>query len=1828
MSGLTSLRGFYRLLLVGAALLLNVACSPAGSEDTAPPHMELDQTALTFGPAEDVKPLLVKNTGGSGFSFTAQVSASSNGVEWLQTTPDNGAVDGSSTTTVLVQVVGRDKLAAGSYSGTIAVTADGVGSIVVQVSMEVGQPILDVDPQELNFGAASTTANLVVKNTGAAQLLVALHLPGPWMTTPGALQKSVSPGAPAIFELQVLRDQVPWYGEGETELLVTSNGLDDAGHASTLKVPVRVDVDATCLDDSQCLIDGYFCDLTAEGGVCTQRLKLGKPCDSLKQCLSGACVDGVCCSSPCQEQCRTCNGPGGPGICGAVNDGLACEDGLFCSVDDECVDGTCQAGADMDCSDLDTPCGAGVCDEPSAACTVDAPADTCAIDGECYQAGAWHPDVGCLGCFPENSVTEWMTAPNTCYIDEKCYLVGELTPEECTVCNPANPFVASAAPEGSVCVADANPCTADQCLGGDCVAQPLTSGPCDDDNLCTSADVCVDGSCQGEFHSCDDGLDCTDDECLGEELCKHEAQAGWCVIDAACVAVGAFQPGSGKCAGCKPETDNSDWTAAIDGLGCDDADPCTLLDHCESGLCQGEPNDCDDGHDCTTDLCIPDTGECQSQLKPGWCRIDGLCQQEGKRPPGPDEDCNICDPDSSTTDWTPYHEGQVCDDLSDCTMQSVCLQGTCHASGLPCDDGNVCTQDLCLPDKTCDHPPLEEPTFCTDDLLCTLDDQCAAGICQGIPVDCGATECTPAWCDDDSGECASEPAADGTDCSDEDPCTTDDGCLAGACEGVSKDCSELTGGNPCKLAFCDESGQCVVELKPEGTPCEDGQFCTVGELCDAAGECVGGNPLSCAGQFGQCNTGVCDELADECKAIAKSGGSPCNADSDGCTAGDYCSQGLCIPGPAPDCTQDVPACYKPACQNLGPDEYSCTLVPSSQGVACDDGKFCTVDESCDGAGKCAGGKAKDCQGQLGACQTGTCNEVTDSCKTSPAQDGTVCDDQNDCTLVDSCTNGICVGSVDGCAERRLNTLPGLFVSESAQVWSPHSLAGTGWGSIASAWVASAGPRLMLLDLELSKGLPQPQSRHLPPLPETIGGGKIGIKNHCSVWADTMGAVHPAAAGRPAIVSRTSGEWLWATGNFLGAMAFYYTCCSCGTAKGYPLVVADITVSLRGKDGSDLASLDDPLDYVAFGLPECNCLCYQPTYVWACAWAADNLGLGPTSPAAAVAFSDDSFGLLAHSASSGLTTYRPIDSNITIGAPKDLGTAGSPHACALLGDKVALVYSDGVGAAMAQFLDKNGNSLSEPFAVSDKLVGNQEKPYCEGLEDGRFVVVFNTGFDGGPADVYARVFKPNGSPQTDTIKVNKATNGVQTVVGRPAVFDDGTIVFAWEDGNGDADGYAVKARIFDAALAPVTGDLALNKNEAGDQRWPVVQEAGDGWLVVWASALGGDKYDLYFRKYDPAGAPMQGAPERRANQATAGGQRHGAVAELPEGGFAVAWEGESIDDLDSGIALRLFEPLGAPTSGDLKVNETAAGAQHEPAVAYDAASDRLLVAWTSTGQVEMDDVFARVLDSAGQPVAGEFLVNETTEDVQYEPAVSSCGDGTFAVAWTGDTSIPDDNDVYLRLFDDGGSPLGDELLINADPTDTQGLPVVVSYCDEAGSGILTGWTRTSVGGDVGVYARLFDPAGNGVTGDVLLSDEGFPQQLALARADNGSVMACWRTDDAIRCRRLDAELQPVGAIFDGETDGAPAHPGIVFRSADRFWLTYDRTGADAAGLAVVRADLDLTGADKSSRILVNWHEEDDQSVPFMGMLAADDVFIGWTGADQDGDGDGVFFRVLD
>ncbi len=101
-----------------------------------------------------------------------------------------------------------------------------------------------------------------------------------------------------------------------------------------------------------------------------------------------------------------------------------------------------------------------------------------------------------------------------------------------------------------------------------------------------------------------------------------------------------------------------------------------------------------------------------------------------------------------------------------------------------CDDGNPCTDDSCNT-GSCVHT--NNTGGCSDGNACTLGDTCSGGSCHsGFPVSCmPIDQCHLAGvCNPATGICSNPNKVDTTSCSDGNPCTTGDVCMAGVCGGT------------------------------------------------------------------------------------------------------------------------------------------------------------------------------------------------------------------------------------------------------------------------------------------------------------------------------------------------------------------------------------------------------------------------------------------------------------------------------------------------------------------------------------------------------------------------------------------------------------------------------------------------------------------------------------------------------------------------------------------------------------------------------------------------------------------------------------------------------------------------------------------------------------------------------------------------------------------------------------------------------------------------------------------------------------------------------------
>jgi len=223
------------------------------------------------------------------------------------------------------------------------------------------------------------------------------------------------------------------------------------------------------------------------------------------------------------------------------------------------------------------------------------------------------------------------------------------------------------------------------------------------------------------------------------------------------------------------------------------------------------------------------------------------------------------------------------------------------------------------------------------------------------------------------------------------------GCLIG---GVCYNVGQENPANGC--LYCETAGA-TVWADNDGVACDDGNVCNGTDTCGSGACSVHVDPLDCD------DTNVCTD--DSCDAVLgcqhADNAASCD-DGAYCNGADTCSGGSCAVHAGDPCPENSNVCDGiTSCNEEGDrcdtsaalvcnDDNQCTddscdpaagcVYTNDDANDCEDGLFCTVDDTCS-AGVCLAGPARDCDDGV-SCTNDSCNDVSDACEYAPNGDPT------------------------------------------------------------------------------------------------------------------------------------------------------------------------------------------------------------------------------------------------------------------------------------------------------------------------------------------------------------------------------------------------------------------------------------------------------------------------------------------------------------------------------------------------------------------------------------------------------------------------------------------------------------------------------------------------------------------------------------------------------------------------------------------------------------------------------------------------------------------------
>ncbi|NOT00328.1 MAG: hypothetical protein HOP29_06840 [Phycisphaerales bacterium] len=511
-----------------------------------------------------------------------------------------------------------------------------------------------------------------------------------------------------------------------------------------------------------------------------------------------------------------------------------------------------------------------------------------------------------------------------------------------------------------------------------------------------------------------DNLGCCDhSDCDDGEFCNGPESC----VAGACVAGADPCPGQVCCADtqtCHECCSNQD--CPNNGLFCDGAESCVGRQCVSAGdPCPAfVPVCCESKDNCFTQCC--EDADCTDNGI--FCDGPRVCLFGACVPGAPP--CSgatpLCCEASSQCAADCCTDDQCADDGIFCNGDEVCIGGDCTSNGNPCD----AAAPLCCSTVSECRPECCADTDCDDANACTADSCDANGACLFDPSPVGTAcgdpsndACDAADSCDGAGACRSNHAAVGNPCDDGLFCTGIDSCAGGVCTAGTTPCTDPD------LAFCNEPANECMDGCTQPAQCDDGNPCTQ-EFCDVSGQCSNppwppGRACGSADNTDCTDPDTCDG-AGLCRPNHASDGVRCE-DGVFCTGNDTCRSGACQPGPSPCAGTGQPFCRESVRQCA-----SGCLSPSD----CTDGNECTSD-SCQVDGVCSFVPRP----VRTACGDSTDNPCTDpdtcdgagACVVNNAADGTSCPDDRFCNGEEVCRSGTCQSRGSPCD-------PGFVCSES------------------------------------------------------------------------------------------------------------------------------------------------------------------------------------------------------------------------------------------------------------------------------------------------------------------------------------------------------------------------------------------------------------------------------------------------------------------------------------------------------------------------------------------------------------------------------------------------------------------------------------------------------------------------------------------------------------------------------------------------------------------------------------------------------------------------------
>jgi hypothetical protein len=255
---------------------------------------------------------------------------------------------------------------------------------------------------------------------------------------------------------------------------------------------------------------------------------------------------------------------------------------------------------------------------------------------------------------------------------------------------------------------------------------------------------------------------------------------------------------------------------------------------------------------------------------------------------------------------------------------------------------------------------------------------------------------------------------------------------------------------------------------------------------------------------------------------------------------------------------------------------------------------------------------------------------------------------------------------------------------------------------------------------------------------------------------------------------------------------------------------------------------------------------------------------------------------------------------------------------------------------------------------------------------------------------------------------------------------------------------------------------------------------------------------------------------QVNTYTSSVQSNSSVAALSDGGWVVTWQSLGQDTDSYGIFGQRYNSIGNPIGNEFQVNSYITSSQHNPSTLA-LTNGGWVVIWESFGQDGGSDspwdsgVFAQRYDMAGNKLGEEIQVNTYIKNSQFDASASSLSGGGWVATWTTFDLDGDGYGNFGQIFDNYGTPVGDEFQVNSNGAGDQRGTEVVGLAD--GSWVVT-WLQHELNTFYyDLYYKRYDEAGNQIGDEFKVNtfSQSTLSNSSLTALADGGWLATWLSD---------------------------------------------------------------------------------------------------------------------